>query len=157
MLIGRIAAYWSLTEFLCDQTLAVLLGLEPNVARRITPPGTRFTARIEILRSVSGETLEDDQLRREFESLLEALLAASVDRDGVMHSVWFNLGYEDVTRTTYDFRPGDTPITRSTKYKPDSLEKILDRIRKATEALTSFLLNRLDMPSTTPGIVIRTL
>jgi len=156
LLIGRIAAYWSVTELMCDQALAELLGIELNAARSITAPGMRFDARLDTLKSVARETLKDAEVRRELEAVLERLAAASEARDKVVHSVWFNLGYEDVVATKYYFEPGKTPITGSTKFKPEKLQHTLDQITDATEELTAFLLNRLGMAAATPGVVIHT-
>ena len=156
LLIGSIAAYWSVTEYLCDQALSVLLRIDSNLSRSITAPVADFAVRLEILRSVSSQAIEDERMLEEFLAILERIAAASRERDSVLHSVWFNLGYEDLTDTTYSYEAGDTPIAGSTKYKPPELKRVLDRTREATEALTTFLVERLGMPPATPGILIET-
>lgn len=152
--IGAIAAYWSVTEYMCDQALSVLLRIDSNLARCITMPVVDFRVRLEMLKSISSETIEDEQMLETFLSILEEIGAASRERDDVLHSVWFNLGYEDITSTKFSFEAGDTPIIGSTKYKPPELKRILDRTKEATEALTSFMLEQLGMPPETPGIHI---
>lgn len=154
LLIGGISAYWSVTEYMCDQALSVLLRIDANLSRRITMPVVDFRVRLEILKSVSSQTIEDERTLEEFLAILEKIAAASLERDNVLHSVWFNLGYEDMTDTKLSFEAGDTPIIGSTKYKPPELERVLDQTKEATEALTTFLLDRLGMPPVAPGMVI---
>lgn len=154
LLIGGITAYWSVTEYMCDQALSVLLRIDSNLSRCITMPVVDFRVRLEILKSVSRQTIEDEQTLEAFLAVLERIATAARARDDVLHSVWFNLGYEDMTDTKLSFEPGDTPITSSTKYKPPDLERVLDQTKEATEALTTFLLDRLGMPAVTPGMVI---
>lgn len=154
LLIGRITAYWSLTEYMCDQALAVLLRIDSNLSRCITMPVADFGVRLDILRRVSRQTIEDEQMLDEFLAILEQIASASRERDGVLRSVWFNLGYEDVMDTKYEFEAGDMPIVGSTKYKPPQLKRVLGQAKEANEALTAFLLDRLGMPRATPGMLI---
>ena len=154
LLIGGIAAYWSVTEYMCDQALSVLLRIDSNLSRCITLPVVDFRMRLEILKSVSSQTIEDEQTLKDFLAVLENIATASRKRDNVLHSVWFNLGYEDMTDTKLSFEPGNTPIAGSTKYKPPELKRVLDQTKQATEALTTFLVDRLGMPPATPGMVI---
>jgi len=154
LLIGGITAYWSVTEYMCDQALSVLLRIDANLSRCITMPVVDFRVRLEMLKSVSRQTIEDAQTLEEFLAVLETVATASRERDDILRSVWFNLGYEDMTDTHLNFEAGDTPITGSTKYKPPELERVLDQTKVATEALTTFLLERLGMPPVTPGMVI---
>ena len=90
----------------------------------------------------------------EFLAILDALEAASSERDRVLRSVWFNLGYDDVTQTRYVYEAGPAPIAGSTKYKPPELTRVLGQTKDATEALTTFLLERLGMSPQTQGIRI---
>lgn len=154
LLIGSITAYWSVTEYLCDQALALLLRIDSNLSRCITAHVADFAVRLDILKAVSKQAIEDEQLLEEFQAILQTIATASRERDNVVHSVWFNLGYEDLTDTKYSFEPGSVPIVGSTKYKPPELKRVLDQTKEATEALTTFLLDRLGMPPGAPGIVI---
>lgn len=154
LLIGSITAYWSVTEYLCDQALALLLRIDSNLSRCITAQVADFAVRLDILMAVSKQTIEDEQLLEEFQAILETIAAASRERDSVLHSVWFNLGYEDLTDTKYSFEAGSVPIMGSTKYKPPELKRVLDQTKEATEALTTFLLERLGMSPEAPGIVV---
>lgn len=154
LLIGSISAYGSVTEYMCDQALSVLLRIDTDLARCITRHVMDFRVRLEILKSVSNQVIEDKQMLGEFLAILEQIATASRERDKVLHSVWFNLGYEDLIDTKYRFEAGDTPIVSSTKYKPPELERVLEQMREATEALTAYLMERLGMPAATPGIVI---
>ena len=154
LLIGSIAAYWSVTEYMCDQALSVLLRIDAELSRCITRHVVAFSARLDILRAVSSRAIDDARLRAEFLTILEAIAAASEERDQVLNSVWFNLGYEDFTDTKYSFESGERPIPGSIKYKPPELERVLEQTKDATEALTAFLIERLDMPAVSPGIVV---
>ena len=154
LLIGSITAYWSVTEYMCDQALSVLLRIDADLCRCISGHVADFGARLDILRSVARRTLDDERLLDEFLAVVEEIAAASRERDTVLNSVWFNLGYEDFVDTKYSFESGDRPIIGSTKYKPPALEQVLDQIKEATESLTTFLMERLGMPRVSPGIVI---
>lgn len=154
LLIGSIAAYWSVTEYMCDQALAVLLRIDADLSRCISMHVADFGARLDILRSVADKTIEDGQLLEEFLGVVEKIAAASLERDNLLNSVWFNLGYEDFTDTKYTFDSGERPIFGSTKYKPPELERILEQTKEATESLTAFLIERLGMPPVSPGIEI---
>ena len=154
LLIGNIAAYWSLAELMCDHALAALLRIDPDQARRLNMATADFRVRLEMLDTTSGRVLADREALEEFRSILEQLGAASECRNRVVHSIWFNLGYEDRTRTRYRFKRGSEPIAESEKFTLEALQAILDRIKDATEALTGFLLDRLGMPPVQPGLVI---
>jgi hypothetical protein len=152
--IGSIVGYWSVTELMCDQALAVLLDIETDVARSMTRPGMSFDDRLDVLESVSTRKIEDQALLGEFHAILKKLANASRERDKVVHSVWFNLGYEDMVSTAYSFERGDVPIAGSTKYTPEKLDDVLERLKEATEALTTFLLKRLGMSPAMPSVRI---
>lgn len=152
--IGGIVAYWSLTEFMCDQALALLLRIDANASRAINGPGTGIEHRLEVLRSVSRQAIKDERVRERFHAILKKIASASRERDDVVHSIWFNLGYEDLTATTYSFERGETPISDSTKYTPEKLERVLDQVKDATEELTTFLLKHLGMSPLMPHVRI---
>lgn len=152
--LGAVVAYWSITELMCDQALALLLGVDAKVSRAAIAPGTDFDHRLKVLRSVSRRTLKDQRTLEEFHAILEKIAAVSQQRKSVAHSVWFNLGYEDLTDTAYRFSRGEVPISESAKYTPEKLEQVLHDIKDATEELTTFLLERLDMPYAMPHIQI---
>lgn len=152
--IGSIVAYWSVTELLCDQALAALLEVETDLARSVTRPGVAFDKRLDILKSVSVQRIKDEDILDEFHAVLAKLADAARERNKVVHSVWFNLGYEDLVDTAYSFERGEVPVIGSTKYRPEKLEGVLAQIRDATEALAGFLLERLGMPAVTPCIRI---
>ena len=155
LLIGSITAYWSVTELMCDHALAVLLRIDPNLSRCITASVADFSTRLNILKAVSGQTINDKALLEEFHGILERLSGASRERNKVVNSVWFNLGYEDLVPTRYSFESGEVPIVESTKYRPEKLKQVLGEIKDATEALTTFLLDRLGMSPSMPGVVIQ--
>lgn len=156
MLIGSIVAYWSVTEHMCDRALAVLLRIDPNLCRCVTMPIADFGLRLEVLKSVCRQTIKDEEALAEFLAILERVAAASSERNRVVHSVWFNLGYEDLIDTSYSFASGDVPVAESTKYTTAKLKQVLNQIKDATEELTAFLLDRLGMSPSTPSIVIDT-
>ena len=64
LLIGGISAYWSVTEYLCDQALATLLRIDPDLSRSITMPVADFAVRLEILRSVARGIPRDPRRAR---------------------------------------------------------------------------------------------
>lgn len=152
--IGGIVAYWSVTEFMCDQALALLLQVDVDVSRAVTVPGMDFDRRLDVLRSVSRRAVKDGQTLEEFHAILDQVASASRERRNVVHSVWFNLGYQDLTDTAYSFKRGEVPISESAKYTPEKLEQTLRRIKDATEALTSFLLEHFGMSNSMPHIQI---
>ena len=154
LLIGSISAYWSVTEYMCDQALSILLRIDADLCRCISSHVVDFHKRLDILRSVANRALEDEGLLEEFLEVVEKIAAASRERDNVLNSVWFNLGYEDFVDTKYSFESGGRPILGSTKYKPPALERILEQTKEATEALTTFLTERLGMSPVSPGIII---
>ena len=154
LLIGNITAYWSVTELMCDQALSALLGVSLDQARHMSRAMAGRRARLDVLKNLSERVLANKETLHKFRTILEKLARASESRDRVVHSIWFNLGYEDRIRTRYRFKQGKQPIAGSTKFTLDELQAVLDQIKDATEALTSFLLNKLGMPPSLPGVTI---